>query len=114
MNDGIGGVNQASVINVFEAELRRGQVSAKKRDARAEVLMEAGKLEVELESAPQADFSLVLVLGADQKVQVVRVSLKQLRDDMGPNVPGRAGQENCHDAPVPVRMVWSVLEPPFI
>ena len=50
MNDRIGGVNQAIVVIAVQAKSRRGQVAGKNADPGLQVIVEAGKIQVQLQA----------------------------------------------------------------
>ena len=72
------------------------------------MLVKAGKVEVQLQGAPQALFRVTRVLGAHQQVKFVAMPFQQPGGHVRADIAGRARQEYCHVAPVvPVPMLSS-------
>src|SRR5438093_6616732 len=76
--------------------MRVRQVAEKNRDARFEEAMEAWEVHVQLQGAPQTNFGIVVVFGADQQVERLRMMLKQFRRDVRSEIASGAGQKNGH------------------
>ena len=103
VDDRIRGVNQAVIVVVGEAEVRRGQVAAKNPHTRLEVFVEAREIQMQLQGLPQAAGSLLRVAGAHQQVQRSAVLLQQVGGHVRADVSGGTSQEYRHVAPlVPV------------
>ncbi len=98
MDDRIGGCSQAPVIVFRQPESRLGQVAPEDADARGEEVVEARKVHVQLQRAPQPHFSLVCVLRADQQAERIAVSFQEAGDDVRPDIAGGAGYEDGHVA----------------
>ena len=103
MNNRIRGVHQAVVLVATQAETGRSQVSAENAYSSLKKLVEARKLQVQLQRLPEAQFGIARVASPHQQVQRGTVALQQVGGDVRPDVSGRAGQEYRHVAPlVPV------------
>src|ERR1700730_12113484 len=103
MDHGICSVDQAIIIVGGEAKARRSEITAKDPHAGLEMLIKSREIQVQLQSLPQAEGSLLRVAGADQQVQRSTVLLEQVGGDVRADVSGGTGQEYRHVAPlVPV------------
>ncbi len=103
MDHRIRGVNQAIVIVVGEAKVRRSQVAAKNSHPGLEVFVESRELQMQLQRLPQPARRFLRIAGANQQVQRSAVLLQQVGGDVRADVSGGTGQEYRHVAPlVPV------------
>ena len=103
MDHRIGGVDQAVVVVIGEAKVRRGQVAAKDPHARLKVFVESREIQMQLQGLPQAARGFLRIAGAHQQVQRSAVLLQQVGGDVRADVSGGTSQEYRHVAPlVPV------------
>ncbi len=103
MDHGIGGVDKAIIITLFEPELRRCKIAAKNPNLRLEVFVEFRKRHVQLQGVPQAQLCIARIATAHQQIQSRIMLFEQIGCDMRADVAGATGQEYCHVAPfVPV------------
>ena len=96
MDYGIRGADELRVVVVGEAEMCVGEIAPKNSDARVQELIEAGEIEMQLESAPEAFLRFLLTARADEKIQRVGMARKQIRRDVRADISGGTGQEDSH------------------
>ena len=93
---GVCGADQLRVIVVGEAEMRVGEITAKNSDARVQEFIEAGEIQMQLESAPQTFLRFLIIARADEQIQRVGMAREQIRRDVRADVSGGTGQEDSH------------------
>src|SRR5271170_6582957 len=99
-------MQQAIVVVPRQSKLRAGEVSAKNSHSRLQVLVKPGKIQVQLQCLPEANFGLMSIARADQQIQRRSMLFQKIGGDVCADVSGRPGQEYRHVAPlVPVRTV---------
>ena len=99
MNHGIGHLYQPPVICIRQPELLRRQISPKNVDPSLKMILKFWKIQVQLQSPPQAHFRLMRVFGAHQNIQMVLVVLQQVGRNVRSNIPRSASQKYRHVAP---------------
>src|SRR6478752_1980074 len=96
-------MDEAIVIVLTEAKVRRGEVPAKDSHARLEIFIEPREIQMELERLPQSSRGFLRIPGANQQVQRSAVLLEQVGGHVGADVSSGTSQEYRHVAPlVPV------------
>src|ERR1700733_8533785 len=93
---GVCRADELRVVVIREAEMRVGKVAAEDADARLQKLIEAGEIEMQLESAPEAFLRFLFTARADEKIQRVGMAREQIRRDVRADISGGTGQEDSH------------------
>ncbi len=88
--------DELRVVVVGEAEICVGEIAAKNADAGTQQFIEAGEIQMQLESAPEAFLRFLFIARADEQVQRVGMARKQIRRDVRADISGGTGQEDGH------------------
>jgi len=93
---GVCRAHELRVIVIREAEMRVGEVAAKNADARAQHFIEARKIQMQLERAPETFLRFLFIARADEQIQRVGMARKQIRRDVRADISGGTSQEDGH------------------
>src|SRR2546427_8049710 len=102
MQHRVRGRDQQVVLLVIEPEARRGQIAAENAYACREMFVKNGKVEVQLQRAPQAALRLLDVFRANQHIERFAMLFEKPRRQIGSDVSGCAGEKYSHVAQAPL------------
>src|SRR5262245_2415952 len=90
--------HQSGVLAFGQPEVRQGDVTQENLNLRIEPMLEAGKIQVQLQCAPELEFSRPPILGSDQEIESLVVTLQQAAGYMRTKITCRSCDECRHGA----------------
>src|SRR6202451_3466786 len=88
--------DELRIVVVGKAEMRVGEIATKNADACVQKFVEARKIQMELQSAPEPFLRFLFIPGANEQIQRVGMTRKQIRRDVRADISGGTGQEDGH------------------